>query len=280
MVVALLVAALIADIALSIIVHILFKEVEELREHEQNINLELVDLASKNRDISIIQNTLKDNDDTCHKLYVKMKNEVDDLEKRLTASHKYFEIKYSGILGNVNDLWTHMDATEKVVLSLSEKTSNTDISEHKMKEALKTAINSVYGLTSAKKVALSLSEKTSNTSNTNASEHKIKEPHYRHRHFYTYNSKPVSPIPDITDGKEEVNENDSNAGSKEEQNTENSAVFTGFDYGDGEYTGYGLVVGTNAGSKEEQNTENDAATIEQIKDDDIPTFNDPSSIQK
>lgn len=206
MVVALLIAALIADIALSIIVHILFKEVEELREHEQNINLELVDLASKNRDISIIQNTLKDNDDTCHKLYVKMENEVDDLEKRLTASHKYFEIKYSGILGNVNDLWTHMDATEKVVLSLSEKTSNTDTSEHKMKEP---------------------------------------RYRYRHRHFYTYNSKPVGPIPDIPEDKEEINENDS-----------------------------------NADSKEEQNTAKDVATIEQIKDDDIPTFNDPSSIQK
>ena len=214
MVVALLVAALIADIALSIIVYILFKEVETLREHEQNINLELVDLASKNRDISIIQNTLKDNDDTCYKLYVKMENEVDDLEKRLTASHKYFEIKYSGILGNINNLWTHMDATEKVVLSLSEKTSNTDTSEHK-----------------------------------------IKEPHYRYRHhYYTYNSKPVSPIPDIPEDKEEVNENDANADSKEEQNTAK------FDM--------------------KQHTENDSVTIEQIKDDDIPTFNDPSSMQK
>jgi len=269
MVVALLVAALIADIALSIIVHILFKEVEELREHEQNINLELVDLASKNRDISIIQNTLKDNDDTCHKLYVKMENEVDDLEKRLTASHKYFEIKYSGILGNVNDLWTHMDATEKVVLSLSEKTSPESLST-----ALKTAINSVYGLASAKDKE-EINENDANadskeeqntakdvaTSDTDISEHKMKEPRYvkcpediividldkrnRHRHFYTYNSKPVSLIPDIPEDKEEINENDS-----------------------------------NAGSKEEQNTENDTVTMEQTEDDNIPTFNDPSSIQK
>lgn len=204
MTVALLVIALIADIALSIIVHILFKEVEALREHEQNINLELVDLTSKNRDISMIQNTLSDNDDTCYKLYVKLEKEVNDLEKRLTASHKYFEIKYSALLENINNLWTHMDATEKVVLSLSEKASNTDTSEHK-----------------------------------------IKEPHYRYRHHYTYNSKPVHPIPDIPDCKEEVDEND-----------------------------------TNADSKEEQNTESDSVTIEQIKDDDIPTFNDPSSIQK
>lgn len=205
MVVALLVAALIADIVLLIIVHILFKEVEELREHEQDTNLELADIRSKNLDSAIIQNTLVNNDDASHNLYVKLENEVDDLEKRLTASHKYFEIKYSGILGNINNLWTHMDATEKVVLSLSEKTSNTDTSEHK-----------------------------------------IKEPHYRYRrHHYTYNSKPVSPIPDIPEDKEEINENDS-----------------------------------NAGSKEEQNTENDSVTIEQIKDDDVPTFNDPSSIQK
>lgn len=207
MTVVLLVAALIADIALSIIVYILFKEVETLREHEQDTNLELADLASKNRDSYIIQNTLKDNDDTCHKLYVKMENEVDDLEKRLTASHKYFEIKYSGILGNINNLWNHMDATEKVVLSLSEKASNTDTSD--------------------------------------TSENKMKEPRYRHRHHYTYNSKPVHPIPDIPDCKEEVDEND-----------------------------------TNADSEEEQNTAKDAVTIEQINGDDIPTFNDPSSIQK
>lgn len=207
MVVALLVAALIADIALSIIVYILFKEVETLREHEQDTNLEIADIRSKNLDSAIIQNTLVNNDDASRNLYVKLEKEVDDLEKRLTASHKYFEIKYSGILGNINNLWTHMDATEKVVLSLSEKTSN--------------------------------------TSNTNASEHKIKEPHYRYRHHYTYNSKPVHPMPDIPDCKEEVNKNDA-----------------------------------NADSKEEQNTTKDAVTIEQIKDDDIPTFNDPSSIQK
>ena len=210
MTVAFLVVALIADVALSIIVYILFKEVETLREHEQDIYLELVDLESRNRDSYIIQNTLKDNDDTCHKLYVKMENEVDDLEKRLTASHKYFEIKYSGILGNINNLWTHMDATEKVVLSLSEKTSN--------------------------------------TSNTNASEHKIKEPHYRYRHhYYTYNSKPVRPIPDIPDCKEEVNENDANADSKEEQNTakeDNAEVSKDNDFDIG------------------QNTENDASNNE------------------
>ena len=207
MTVALLVAALIVDIALSIIVYILFEEVETLREHEQDTNLELADIRSKNLDSAIIQNTLVNNDDASHNLYVKLEKEVDDLEKRLAASHKYFEIKYSGILGNINNLWTHMDATEKVVLSLSEKTSN--------------------------------------TSNTNASEHKIKEPHYRYRHHYTYNSKPVHPMPDIPDCKEEVNKNDA-----------------------------------NADSKEEQNTAKDAVTIEQIKDDDIPTFNDPSSIQK
>lgn len=204
MTVVLLVAALIADIALSIIVYILFREVETLREHEQDTNLELADIRSKNLDSAIIQNTLVNNDDASHNLYVKLEKEVNDLEKRLMASHKYFEIKYSGILGNINNLWTHMDATEKVVLSLSEKASNTDTSEHK-----------------------------------------IKEPHYRYRHHYTYNSKPVSPIPYIPEDKEEINENDA-----------------------------------NAGSKEEQNTAKDAVTIEQVKDDDIPTFNDPSSIQK
>lgn len=202
MTVAFLVVALIADVVLLIIVHILFKEVETLREDEQGTHLELMDLASKNRDNYIIQNTLKDNDDTCHKLYVKMENEVDDLEKRLKAEHKYFEIKYSGILGNINDLWTHMDATEKVVLSLSEKASNADTSEHKMKEP-------------------------------------------RYRHHYTYNSKPVRPIPDMPEDKEEVNGND-----------------------------------TTADSKEEQNTAEDTVTMEQTEDDDIPTFNDPSSIQK
>lgn len=204
MTVALLIAALIADIALSIIVYILFREVETLREHEQDTNLELADIRSKNLDSAIIQNTLVNNDDASHNLYVKLEKEVNDLEKKLAASHKYFEIKYSGILGNINNLWTHMDATEKVVLSLSEKASNTDTSEHK-----------------------------------------IKEPHYRYRHHYTYNSKPVSPIPDIPEDKEEINESDSNAGSKEEQNHAKDAVM-----------------------------------IEQIKDDDIPTFNDPSSIQK
>lgn len=197
MVVALLVAALIADIALSIIVYIIFKEVEELREHEQGTRLELIDLAEKT--------ALKTAINSVYGLTsAKFDNKFDDLEKRLKAEHKYFEIKYSGILGNINNLWTHMDATEKVVLSLSEKASNTDTSEHKMKE-----------------------------------------PHYRYRHHYTYNSKPVHPIPDMPEDKEEINENDSNAGSKEEQNTESASV-----------------------------------TIEQIKDDDIPTFNDPSSIQK
>lgn len=204
MTVAFLVVALIADVVLLIIVHILFKEVETLREHEQDTHLELADLASKNRDSYIIQNTLKDNDDTCHKLYVKMENEVNDLEKKLKMEHNYFEIKYSGILGTVNNLWNHMDATEKVVLSLSEKASNTDNSEHK-----------------------------------------IKEPRYRYRHHYTYNSKPVYPISDIPEGEEEVNGND-----------------------------------TTADSKEEQNTAEDTVTMEQTEDDDIPTFNDPSSIQK
>ena len=244
MTVALLVIALIADIALLIIVHILFKEVEALREHEQNINLELVDLTSKNRDISIIQNTLKDNDDTCYKLYVKMENEVDDLEKRLTASHKYFEIKYSGILGNINNLWNHMDATEKVVLSLSEKASNTDTSEHK-----------------------------------------IKDPLYRYRHHYTYNSKPVIPIPDIP--KEEINKNDANADSKEEQNIVEDTLYTNnIPYYHYVFDPTRTVSEDNAEvSKDdnfdiEQNTENDTVTIEQIKDDDIPTFNNPSSIQK
>ena len=246
MTVALLIAALIVNIALSIIVYILFKEVETLREHEQNINLELVDLSSKNRDISMIQNTLKDNDDTCYNLYVELEKEVNDLEKRLTASHKYFEIKYSGILGNINNLWAHMDATEKVVLSLSEKTSNTD-----------------------------------------ASEHKTKEPHYRYRHHYTYNSKPVSPMPDIPDCKEEVNENDANAGSKEEQNiVEDTLYMNNIPYYHYVSDSTRTVSEDNAEvSKDnnfniEQNTENDAVTIEQVKDDDIPTFNDPSSIQK
>lgn len=197
MVVALLVAALIADIALSIIVYVLFKEVEKLLEDEQGTRLELIDLAEKT--------ALKTAINSVYGLTsAKFDNKFDDLEKRLKAEHKYFEIKYSGILGNINNLWTHMDATEKVVLSLSEKASNTDTSEHKMKE-----------------------------------------PRYRYRHHYTYNSKPVHPIPDMPEDKEEVNKNDA-----------------------------------TTDSKEEQSTENDTVTMEQIKDDDIPTFNDPSSIQK
>lgn len=244
----LVVVALIADVALLIIVHILFREVETLREDEQGTHLELMDLASKNRDNYIIQNTLKDNDDTCHKLYVKMENEVDNLEKRLKAEHKYFEIKYSGILGNINNLWTHMDATEKVVLSLSEKASNTDTSEHKMKE-----------------------------------------PRYRYRHHYTYNSKPVHPIPDMPEDKEEVNGNDTTADSKEEQNTSEDVAYMI----NNNYPYYHYVfnpthtesednakVSKDDNSDIEQDTENDTVTMEQIKDDDIPTFNDPSSIQK
>lgn len=194
---AFLVVALIADVALSIIVYILFKEVEKLREDEQGTRLELIDLAEKT--------ALKTAINSVYGLTsAKFDNKFDDLEKRLKAEHKYFEIKYSGILGTVNNLWTHMDATEKVVLSLSEKASNADTSEHKMKE-----------------------------------------PRYRHRHHYTYNSKPVHPIPDMPEDKEEVNENDATSDSKEEQNAAENTV-----------------------------------TIEQTEDDDIPTFNDPSSIQK
>lgn len=246
MTVALLIAALIVDIALSIIVYTLFREVETLREHEQDTNLELADIRSKNLDSAIIQNTLVNNNDASHNLYVKLEKEVNDLEKRLTASHKYFEIKYSGILGNINNLWTHMDATEKVVLSLSEKTSNTDTSEHKMKE-----------------------------------------PHYRYRHHYIHNSKPVSPIPDIPDCKEEVNKNDANADSKEEQNiVEDTLYMNNIPYYHYVFDPTRTVSEDNAEvSKDnnfniEQNTENDAVTIEQVKDDDIPTFNDPSSIKK
>ena len=246
MTVALLVAVLIVDIALSIIAYILFNEVETLREHEQDTNLELADIRSKNLDSAIIQNTLVNNDDASHNLYVKLEKEVNDLEKRLTASHKYFETKYSGILGNINNLWNHMDATEKVVLSLSEKASNTDTSEHK-----------------------------------------IKDPLYRYCHHYTYNSKPVHPIPDLPYDKEEVNENDANADSKEEQNiVENTVYMNNIPYYHYVFDPTRTVSEDNAEvSKDndfdiEQNTKNDTVTIEQIKDDDIPTFNDPSSIQK
>ena len=248
MTVALLVASLIVDIVLSIIVYILFKDVETLREHEQDTNLEIADIRSKNLDSAIIQNTLANNDDASHNLYVKLEKEVNDLEKRLTASHKYFETKYSGILGNINNLWNHMDATEKVVLSLSEKESNTDTSEHKIKDPL-------Y--------------------------------RYRHRHHYTYNSKPVSPIPDLPYGKEEVNKNDANADSEEEQNiVEDTLYMNDIPYYHYVFDPARTVSEDNAEvSKDnnfdiEQNTENDSVTIEQIKDDDVPTFNYSSSIQK
>ena len=246
MTVALLIAALIVNIALSIIVYILFKDVETLHEHEQDTNLELADIRSKNLDSAIIQNTLVNNDDASHNLYVKLEKEVNDLEKRLAASHKYFETKYSGILGNINNLWNHMDATEKVVLSLSEKASNTDTSEHK-----------------------------------------IKDPLYRYRHHYTYNLKPVRPIPDLPYGEGEVNENDVNADSKEEQNiVENTVYMNNIPYYHYVFDPTRTVSEDNAEvSKDnnfdiEQNTENDSITIEQINGDDIPTFNDPSNIQK